>query len=233
MIALWFYAVLIVAVLICGESRAQSPGNTGTGPDPPAGMITPVTRPDEDLLILQLRFKQFTLTDGFVGYLNDGGLLLPLGEFVRALDFPITVEPENGRANGWFLGENRLFSLDLARHEVIIEGKRASFNPQMAEAHTEDIFVDARLLTRWFPVDISFDLANLLVIVTSREPLPIERRLAREKRWQKLRGRRQRESPDYPRADIPYQALAWPFIDTGVELAFRRDQQGKNEKQFR
>ena len=232
-IALCFCAVLVVAVLICGESRARSPGYTGTDPDPPAGMITPVTRPDEDLLILQLRFKQFTLKDAFVGYLNDGGLLLPLGEFVRALDFPITVEPESGRANGWFLGENRLFSLDLARHEVIIEGKRTSFSPQLAEAHTEDIFVDARLLTRWFPIDISFDLANLLVIVTSREPLPIEQRLAREKRWEKLRGRRQRESPDYPRADIPYQALTWPFIDTSVEFSFRRDEQGKNEKRIR
>ena len=232
-IVLCFRSVLVVAVLICGESRAQSPENTGTNPDPPAGIITPVTRPDEDLLILQLRFKQFTLKDALVGYLNDGGLLLPLGEFVRALDFPISVEPESGRANGWFLGENRLFSLDLARHEVIIEGKRASYNPQMAEAHTEDIFIDARLLTRWFPVDISFDLASLLVILTSREPLPIEQRLAREKRWEKLRGRRQRESPDYPRADIPYQALAWPFIDTSVEFAFRRDQQGTSKKQFR
>jgi hypothetical protein len=232
-IALCFCAVLVVAVLICGESRAQSPGNAGTNPDPPAGMITPVTRPDEDLLILELRFKQFTLKDAFVGYLNDGGLLLPLGEFVRALDFPITVEPESGRANGWFLDENRLFSLDIVRHEVIIKGKRASFNPQLAEAHTEDIFVDARLLTRWFPVDISFDLANLLVIVTSREPLPIEQRLAREKRWEKLRGRRQRESPDYPKADIPYQALTWPFIDTSVEFAFRRDEQGNNEQRIR
>ena len=126
-----------VALLLCCESRAQSPGNAGTDPDPPAGMITPVTRPDDNLLILELRFKQFTLKDAFVGYLNDGGLLLPLGEFVRALDFPITVEPESGRANGWFLGENRLFSLDLARHEVIIEGQRASFHPQLAEAHTE------------------------------------------------------------------------------------------------
>ncbi|MFB3135738.1 MAG: SPOR domain-containing protein [Rhodospirillales bacterium] len=232
-IALGFCAVLVVAVLIGRESRAQPPGNPGTDPDPPAETFTPVTRPDEDLLILQLRFKQFTLKDAFVGYLNDGGLLLPLGEFVRALDFPIAVEPESGRANGWFLSENRLFSLDLARHEVIIEGKRASFNPQMAEAHTEDIFVDARLLTRWFPVDISFDLASLLVTLTSREPLPIERRLAREKRWEKLRGRRQRESPDYPKADIPYQALAWPFIDTSVEFAFQRNDRGKTEQRIR
>ena len=232
-IALCFCAVLVVAVLICGESRARSPGNTGINPHPPAGMITPVTRPDEDLLILELRFKQFTLKDALIGYLHDGGLLLPLDEFVRALEFPITVEPGSGRANGWFLDENRLFSLDLARHEVIIEGKRASFNPQLAEAHTEDIFIDARLLTRWFPVDISFDLANLLVIVTSREPLPIEQRLAREKRWEKLRGRRQRESPDYPRADIPYQALTWPFIDTSVEFSFRRDAQGNSEQRVR
>ncbi len=150
-IALCRCAVLVVAVLIGGESRARPPGNTGTGPDPPAETLAPVTRPDEDLLILQLRFKQFTLRDAFVGYLNDGGLLLPLGEFVGALDFPITVEPEGGRANGWFLGENRLFLLDLARIVVIIEGKRASFNPQLAEAHTEDIFVDARLLRVGFP----------------------------------------------------------------------------------
>ncbi|MFQ5619644.1 MAG: SPOR domain-containing protein [Rhodospirillales bacterium] len=233
MIALRFCAVLVVAVLICRESRAQSPGIPGTDADPPVETITPVTRPDEDLLILQLRFKNFTLKDALVGYLDGGGLLLPLGEFVRALDFPITVEPGSGRANGWFLSENRLFSMDLARHEAIVEGKRTSYNPHLAEAHTEDIFVDARLLTHWFPVDISFDLANLLVIVTSREPLPIEQRLAREKRWGKLQGRRKRESPGYPRKDIPYQALTWPFIDTSVESAFRRDGQGKSEQRIR
>ncbi len=120
-----------------------------------------------------------------IGYLTASGLLLPLGDFARALDFSIAVEPENGRADGWFLREERIFSLDVARREVIVEAQRKSYPAALVELHEDDIFVDTRLLSRWFPVNVRFNLPNLTVKIVSLEPLPLEQRRAREK----LRGR--------------------------------------------
>jgi hypothetical protein len=60
-----------------------------------------VSRPDEQLLILEVRLKRYILADGMFGYIEEGGLLLPLGEYVRMLEFNISVDTSNGRANGW------------------------------------------------------------------------------------------------------------------------------------
>ncbi|MFQ5774856.1 MAG: SPOR domain-containing protein [Kiloniellaceae bacterium] len=203
------------------QGRGPEQGQEGD-----AVSIRPVRRPDEDLLILEIRLRSFILSEAMVGYLTPGGLLLPLGDLARALDFPITVEPESGRADGWFLSEDRLFSLDVARREVIVGQRRASYAAAMVELHEDDIFVDTRLLARWFPVDVRFDLPNLSVTIESREPLPVEQRLEREARRGKLLRRRLVDRDAQPRLDIPYRAVSWPFVDTSVEAVFRDDENG-------
>jgi hypothetical protein len=186
----------------------------------------PVSRSDDDLLILELRLRSFVLADAIEGYIEGGGLLLPLGDFVRALDFPISIEPESGHADGWFLDENRLFALDLRRREVVVEGQRMVLDAALVELHEHDIYVDTRLLSRWFPVDVGFDLPNLTVEMTSREPLPIEQALERERRRAKLLRSADGRHAGYPKLDLPYKLLDWPFMDTSVETAFRRSETG-------
>ncbi len=162
-----------------------------------------------------------------IGYLTASGLLLPLGDFARALDFSIAVEPENGRADGWFLREERIFSLDVARREVIVEAKRKSYPAALVELHEDDIFVDTRLLSRWFPVNVRFNLPNLTVKIVSLEPLPLEQRLAREKMRGRALSRRLADMPEFPRTDLPYQPVSWPFIDTSIDTSYLQDEDGK------
>lgn len=198
------------------------------GPDGGAlGLPVPVERPDDQLYILQLRLKNWVLSDGLFGYLNEGGLLLPLGETARALEFPISVDPVTGRASGWFLSENRLFSLDIARREVVVEGQRGSFDPRFVELHADDIYVDTRVLSRWFPTSIDFDLSNSLVTMRSREPLEIERRLEREQIRGALSRQRDLDKPAFEEQDLPYQMVSWPFVDTSIETGYRRDVDGE------
>lgn len=185
-----------------------------------------VSRSDDDLLILELRLRSFVLGDAIEGYLEGGGLLLPLGDFTRALDFPISIEPESGHAEGWFLDENRLFALDLQRREVIVMGRRMALDMELVEFHERDIYVDTRLLSRWFPVDVEFDLSNLTVEMTSREPLPIEQAMERERRRAKLLRSTDGRRAGYPKLDLPYKLLDWPFMDTSVETTFRRSETG-------
>ena len=190
--------------------------------------LEPVIRPEEQLLILELRLRNLVASDGMFAYLDEGGLLLPLREFVRALEFPIGVDPANGRADGWFLSEDRLFALDIANRQVVIEGRKQTFDGQLVEIHTEDIYVDTRLLSRWFPVDVEFDLANLLVVVRGREPLLAEQRLERERRQGAAVARRGRYEAEYETVDVPYQWANWPLVNVSSQAGFQRDSLGQN-----
>jgi len=195
--------------------------------DAPPQPLTVVTRPDEQLLVLEVRLRQFVLSDGIFGYLDDGGLILPLGDYVRALEFSIGVDPENGRADGWFLDEDQLFALDLSRSEVVLKGRRKTFDPQLVELHEDDIYVDTRLLAEWFPADIEFDLSNLLVRVSSREPLLVEQRLDRERRRGAALHRRRVDAAEYPEKDVPYRWISWPFVNVSAESGYERNSLGE------
>ena len=56
--------------------------------------LEPVERPDDELLILELRLGRTTLYDGLLAYLEPGTrrLFLPLGETAAALGLAITTE---------------------------------------------------------------------------------------------------------------------------------------------
>lgn len=208
-----------------GADAAAAAPNDAVEDNTPAA-LDPVTRPDDQLLIMELRLRDSVLSDGLFAYPGKGGLLLPLGEFVRALEFPITVDPENGRASGWYISENRLFSLDLLRREVVVDGRPQRFDRNLVELHEDDIYVDTRLLAKWFPVDITFDLSNLLVKLESREPLPMELRLEREGRRRVAAGRR---GPGvvYPGVEAPYQWAGWPAVNLSAEAGYRKDSLGE------
>ena len=206
---------------------AQLPPSEETAP----ASLTPVERSDEDLLVLEMRLRDFVLSDGLTGYRWEGGVLLPLGSVMQALDFAIAVRPGEGRAEGWFLQEDRRFSLDLARAAVTVEGKPALFDPRRVELHLDDmlddIYVDTTLLEAWFPVDLEVDSVAARIKVVAREPLPIEQRLERERLQAQLGARQRRHGPRYPALDVPYKGIDWPFIDVSVDLSGRRRANGE------
>ena len=167
-------------------------------------------------LILELRLGNLRLSDGFPAMLSGSSLELPLGDLARALDFAITADAQAGLAGGWFLSENRLFSLSLGRSEVVIAGQTKSFDPGLVHSADGDIYVDVRLLSQWFPIDIAFDLPNLIATLTSREPLPIESRLAREEA-RELALRQRPAAQDFPREDQPPGLISIPRADVYVQ----------------
>lgn len=197
------------------------PAAPASGQAPPSAPATPYTQPErseEELLILKMTLGSLDLSDAILGYPNQGSLLLPLSDVVGLFDFPIEVDPENGRAEGWFIEENRLFSLDLSARQVVIAGESRTVNPAYMEQLPDDIYVDVRELAVWFPVDIEFDLPNLIVDVTSREPLPIEARLLRDQRREKALSQRRTDKRDLKEVEVPYEWITWPVSDTTVNF---------------
>ncbi|MEQ8196029.1 MAG: hypothetical protein RIB59_16230, partial [Rhodospirillales bacterium] len=192
-------------------------------------------RKEEELLILQLQLGSYVISDSFFGFLNGGSLIVPLGELARLLDFAISVDTGNARAAGWYIKENNLFSLDLAANMLIIKGERVKFDPAMIELHKNDIFVDVRQLAKWFPIDIQYDAANLMVVLTSREPLPIERKTARERQREIVINQREKQKAvtDATRKELPDQWLGWPLADVYTEFSYRNDSSGQAERKTR
>lgn len=186
--------------------------------------LAPVVRDEFDLLILEMRLNDLILSDGIISYITGSSIVLPLRDLATVLDFSISVDPAAGTANGWFIRENKLFSLNIARGELIIEGKVQMFDPALVEIHEEDIFVDIRLLSRWFPIDIEFDLSNLLVELVSREPLPIEEKIAREEYREKILSRKaQDDGSSLPFVEIPFKPVGVPMVDIDTQFKMDKD----------
>lgn len=185
----------------------------------PVGQTTlPTFESSVQELILKMQLRHFLINDGFIGYLTQGGVLLPLDEVMRTLNFPISVNPAAGQAQGWFLRENQKFSLDIPRNEVVVKGEITHFDPDLMYLRPDDIYVDTTLLSKWFPVDFEFVLSSLMIKASSREPLPLEEKLEREKKRSGLgRGI---DKPVYPRQETPYRLLDWQFIDTTYSLDY-------------
>ncbi len=173
---------------------------------------------DDDFVILELQLGGRQLGEDLVGSLRDGGVLLPLGELLRAFELPITVDPGTGTAQGWFVAENRRFALDLKRQEVLIEGRPAVFEDGWIEARDDDLYVDHRLFSRWFPIDLELDLTRLRLLAETREALPLEARLERRRRQARLRPRNMDHRTRFAAEPLPYRVIDWPLLDSRLDF---------------
>ncbi len=126
---------------------AQTGKNPASGKNSIVKSSAGAKRSVDEQLLMELRLNGIILAEAIPAFINGSSLMLPLGELSTALDFPITVDSASGQAGGWFLSENRLFSLDNFTGEVIIEGLRSKYDASMAVVFESDIFVDIRLLS--------------------------------------------------------------------------------------
>ena len=198
-------AFCLLAVLALGACLARAE-------EPPKAQF--VKRPDSELLLLALRLGSQMLADTLPAYPTPGGVLVPLGEVCRLLDLAIEVDVARGSASGFFIAENRRFSLDVPGRRILVEGKERSYPGTGVEVHRDDIYVDTQLLSRWLPIDFAMDLYAAVIIVRPRELLPIQTRAEREAKGAKGLGAP--GVPQYPRMETPYHLFDWPEVDQTI-----------------
>jgi hypothetical protein len=175
---------LLIALLLCAlapAADARVPPGAETQAPPGADTTPPPGDVLEGELILTLNLGRYVLSDGIVAYARPQGVLLPLGALTRALDFPIAVDPKAGTAEGWFLTEERRFSLATAKGEVTVEGRTEALPAGAIEVQPDDIYVESGLIGTWFPIEIRVDLSELSAELEAREPLPFQAALERER----------------------------------------------------
>jgi hypothetical protein len=173
-----------------------------------------VSRKNEaNLVLLEVRLGNQVLSDAVTAYESGRDVLLPLGEMARLLTLAIRVTPDQGRASGYILREERTFSIDVAGRAVDMGGKREAFEPSLVKLQDGEIYVASRLLARWLPVDLELDMPNLALLVRPREQLPLQARLARREHGRLPGAAGGYADPGYPRMATPYRLASVPFID--------------------
>jgi len=179
---------------------------------------------EASLLVLEVQLDDQTLSDSFSAYQDGAQILLPLGELTRLLGLAIKVKPEQGSASGLLLREDRSFALNLAESLVALNGREQGFEPRLAMAIGDDIYVSTQLLTRWLPIDLKVKLSTLQLQVRPREQLPLQARMERERSAARLGQGLSEERPSYPLVQSPLAMVGVPFIDQsfGADARFGR-----------
>lgn len=195
--------------------------------------VNQVERSEDELLILEVHVNGTVRNRGLIGYLPQGQDLaqtfLPISSLSRTLSFAIRANPVEGMAEGWFREEKNIFQLDLNRNVVFVNGKEIALPEGGAEAHFEDIYVQAALLQDWFGVQIKPDVSTLRLFVTRDTLFPFEEDLARRERGQGIGHRKNGEKASYdPDTLLPYQWFSKPSIVWQNSVQGRKDSGGKS-----
>jgi len=173
----------------------------------------PMPASEANLLLLEVRLDRHVLSGGVGAYQAGSHVLLPLGELARLLTLAIRTDPARGQASGFVLDEQRTFHLDAAQAMVTLDGRQRWFAPELVQLRADDIYVASELLARWLPVDLHVDFSAQALNVRAREPLPLQRRLERERRGERAALAGREGDPGYPRVEVPYRLWDVPVVD--------------------
>jgi len=165
--------------------------------------------PEEEMIFELKLDSKYLLERGLFAYYRDDKTFLPLGEICRLLEFPITSNSGNGTAAGWYLNENRRFALDLTNRQVVSGSLRESIADGECYRLSDDIYVTAECLTRWFPVKVEANIRTLSVNIVPLEKMPIILKMERDSRWSRLR-------PSQKQALLPLQRSRYQFFSSPV-----------------
>ncbi len=171
-----------------------------------------VTQDNEVIVAVYLRRKT-QLTDALVAYVQGDDLLVPLEELMLLLEFSVKETPTG--ASGWFIAKGRDFSINLKTREAVVEGKRYKLGPNDAKRIDDELFVSAKRLSKWLPIDFRANFRALRLTVSPRELLAVDKRVARS---QKGFGGTYEFRSRLPRHYSPYAAAQIP--STEVDLIF-------------
>lgn len=177
-------------------------------------------------LLLSLYIDKYYIAELFA-YKSKQNAQISLISLFELLDFPISVDVENRFLSGWFINEQNSFTLELPEQAdtaatVIINEQKTSLSPENYYIEGEDIYVDADIIASWFAVTMDFNFTDLQVTVNSESPLPLQQKLAREKR--KLRQKTSKEAT-LPWKPSNYQTVSMPMLDMQLYSSINKNKQ--------
>lgn len=208
-------APLALLALLAGSVTEATGATTPPGGSPTDRPAAEASEPD---LLVAVELDDVVLADALSALqAADGDVLLPLDQLAALLSLGIDVHPRQGRAEGFVIAVDRRFELDVTAGHASFDGHEFSLAPEDARIAFGDIYVAARRIEEWLPLDIRYDAHDALVIITAREQLPLQLRWEQARRLG-LAARSSDVEPMGPRLFLPWALGDSPFIDTVVRL---------------
>lgn len=168
--------LLCSSCLIHHSAYAQTSENTTA-----SGIDNFILR-DANRSSFTLRYEDLSLGE-IAAYSYNGGVMLPLSQITQALKFPMQINVQDGTAEGTLIHPDQLFALNIATRKVIIQGQEGTFPSNLILRNQQDIYVDAWLLSRFFPVAFNADEASLTLRLSMHPKLDTSDRTLLVNRW--------------------------------------------------
>jgi len=211
----------LIGTVICSCSIAL----TATANEPKPSPSALEARVDQDFsnseneeLIVAVRYrKKNFLSQGMPAYAASGDIALPLSQLMFLVEFPIQVTGNSLKASGWFIKENRRFSLDLDKLSVTSDNKSFTIPKGQIKVVGGEMYIPSKLLSQWFPLDITSDLRALGVIIVPRELTAIDEKNERERR---KFGSAYQVLARNPEHHTPYNAITPPSISANLAVGY-------------
>lgn len=214
--------LILLAAMLATAGRATEPG-TETAATEAAATEAAATEAGGELLVLQLRLDKVKLGSDFTAFKEGDRLLLPLGQLAQLLEVGIAADPGRGLAAGILPDGSRRFVLDAGSGRLTLGEEVQDLEPGSVRIEPDDLYVDGRLVAAWLPVEVELRFQDLVLDLRPRGELPIQARIAREKRQADLAARsRAMEGPVLPRHEEPYRLWSVPFVDVHAALGLDR-----------
>ncbi|MFP4463740.1 MAG: carboxypeptidase-like regulatory domain-containing protein [Alphaproteobacteria bacterium] len=207
-----------VTKLKAGLNRAQQQIDpAGAEEQGGSGVLVQNVLPEGEFLFLQPVLEDRFSPEGFIGAEIFGGRpVLSLRDFAEVLQLAIEINPDGAGASGWYIREDRPFSLDMAQREVSTsEGVFRVSDDVLAK--DGDIFVPYEELARWLGMDVDMRVASQEITLKADVMLPIQEK---EERKGKTYKRFAVPDPSLPLGGEPYTTGSPPVIEVSTNSRY-------------
>jgi hypothetical protein len=210
----WLRRIAMLLALCAGGVAASAP--------PPARSAAAWTADPDEQFILDVNIRQLRLGDTVRAYNAPEGTCVVLGDFLTALDVPISIDLSAKKASGWAFKEANRITIDHGAGRASFGKAVEPIAPGTIRETPDGWCVQTSALARWFGIGIKPMTSGSVLILQSDQKLPVE--LAMER---KLRAARIRHASfdlsSLPQVRVPYRLWRAPALDFVVSggIAYR------------
>ncbi|NRA73736.1 MAG: hypothetical protein HRU36_03210 [Rickettsiales bacterium] len=158
-------------------------------------------------------------------YYANNKFYLPLSQICDSLEFAINVSPDKHIANGWFIKETNIFSLNNFNIKVL--GKNYTLNNKEILFNEDDIYIESSILSKIFNIEFKPSNLESKLYISSKIAIPIQERKNREKSWKSLYTHGI-DTTDFNKMEGKYQRFSMPFIDASLSDTYTISPLGSN-----
>ncbi|WP_300973319.1 collagen binding domain-containing protein [Sphingomonas sp. LHG3406-1] len=189
------------------------------------GMAAPASAPPsaerwsadpEAQFLLDLQIRQRAFGDGVRAYPVPEGTCVILGDLITALDLPIRIDLAARRAEGWAFRESNRLVIDRVAARVSYGTGSEPLPAGAVRDAPEGWCVESGALSRWLGLPVQPRTDASLLLLESKDKLPIEMAMERRERASRL-TRATIPIDSLPRVRLPYRMWRTPSVDVMLD----------------